>query len=82
MAWFGRNLKDHRAPTSLPWTGLPPTRSGCQEPHPTMNTPRDGASRASLVKNMFWCILLFKMIENLKATPKRYLVIVSELQGY
>jgi len=27
MAWIGRDLKNHPVPPSLPWAGLPPTRS-------------------------------------------------------
>jgi len=39
MAWIGRELKEHSVPTSLPWTGLPTTKSGSRSvspgPHPT-----------------------------------------------
>jgi len=35
MAWVGRDLKDHAVPSFPPWAGLPPTRPGCPEPHPT-----------------------------------------------
>jgi len=34
MAYFGGDLKNHLAPTPLPWTGLPPTTSDCPGPHP------------------------------------------------
>jgi len=48
MAWFGRDLKEHPVPISLPWEGLPTTksgtRSGCPEANLTLNTSRDGAS--------------------------------------
>ena len=34
MVWVGRDLKDHPVqPPAVGW--LPPTRSGCPEPHPT-----------------------------------------------
>ena len=54
MAWFGRDLKDHQAPTALPQAGLPTsisnTRPVCPGPHPPWpwTPPRDGASTASL----------------------------------
>ena len=39
MAWVGRDLKDHEAPTLLPKAGPPTsmfnTRPGCPGPHPT-----------------------------------------------
>ena len=34
LGWVGRGLKAH-PPQPLPWTGLPPTSSGCPGPHPT-----------------------------------------------
>lgn len=42
MFWVGRDLKDHLLPISLPWSGVPPPRLDCSEPHPTLNTSRDG----------------------------------------
>jgi len=54
MAWVGRDLKDHEAPTPPPHTGPPTstfqTSPGCPGPHPTWpSTPprMDGASTAS-----------------------------------
>lgn len=35
MAWVGSNIKDNWYPHTLPWAGLPLTRSGCPELHPT-----------------------------------------------
>jgi len=35
MVWFERDLKAQPVPTSLPWSGLPLTRSDCWGPHPT-----------------------------------------------
>ena len=34
MVWVGKDLKDHRVPTPLPWAGTPSTRPGCSELHP------------------------------------------------
>jgi len=40
MAWVGRDLKDHQAPTPLPHAGPPTstfnTRPGYPGPHPTL----------------------------------------------
>lgn len=32
MVKGGRDLKDHPAPTPLPWAGTPPSSSGCPGP--------------------------------------------------
>jgi len=34
MVYIGRDLKDHLAPTPLPWAGTPSTRPGHSKPHP------------------------------------------------
>lgn len=34
MNWVGRDLRYHLVPTTLPFSGTPPTRSGCPGPHP------------------------------------------------
>lgn len=33
--WVGKDFKNYRVPTSLWWTGLPHTTSGCLRSHPT-----------------------------------------------
>jgi len=33
IEWIEWDLKDHLVPNPLPWSGSPPTRSGCLKPH-------------------------------------------------
>lgn len=35
IVWVGKDLKHHPVPNPLPWTGIPSTRQGCSEFHPT-----------------------------------------------
>lgn len=36
--WLGWDLKDHLAPTSMPWVGAPSPKSAWSKPHPTWPT--------------------------------------------
>jgi len=63
MAWIGRDLKGHQAPTPLPWAGPPTsisnTRPGWAGPHPTR--PWYQAYQAQSIHSfsgrMLWIIL-------------------------
>jgi len=38
MAWVEKDHSDHLVSTPLPRAGLPTTRPGCPEPHPSSST--------------------------------------------
>ena len=57
MAWVGRNLEEHQAPTPLlqagPPTSLSNTRSGCPGPHPTLPWTPPGMGHPQPLSAMF-----------------------------
>jgi len=49
MVSVGRDLKDHRVPSPLPWAGTSSTRPGCSELHPTWPWTLPGRGQPQLL---------------------------------
>lgn len=58
MAWCGKDLKDHLAPTSLPWAGLTPTGSLRDVPGPII--PAEGTTGENIINHPLSVLLLFQ----------------------
>lgn len=72
MGWVGRDLKDHLAPTPLPWAGMLFTRPGFSEFHsawpwtvPGMGHPQLPWAACSSASPALWLFLCFCMCKSL-----------------
>lgn len=49
MAWVAKDLKDHPLSMPLPGAGMPPTKSGCPQLHPTWSSALPGMGHPQLL---------------------------------